>query len=157
MFSQNINNYNFPFVGHKVKADNFWTRTQLHFFSIMQHYRLQTWNRQRKAEKSNFPLPIDNRWLTTSIDKFIESLILPSFAHDEEFPQRLIIFKTIKCITARICKAERNETKILIVCYHFYHFNTTKIEIVFQLLMGSKDDSSLPVLTLYLLTCFKTC
>ncbi len=46
-----------------------------------------------------------------SIDKFVESPVLPIFAHNDEFPQILIIFKTTKCITVRLRKAERNEQK----------------------------------------------
>ncbi len=46
-----------------------------------------------------------------SIDKVVESPILSSFAHDDEFPQLPIIFKTTKRITVRNAYARQKEMK----------------------------------------------
>ncbi len=61
LFSQNINNYNFPFVGHKVKADNFWTRAQLYFSLDNETLSVTNLKLTTTSPKGNFYLQIDNR------------------------------------------------------------------------------------------------
>ncbi len=68
LFSQNINNYNFPFVGYKVTADNFGTRMQLHFFIDNETLSVTNFKSTTTSQIGNF-LSSNRQPMTDDVDR----------------------------------------------------------------------------------------